>query len=61
MSGKVKIVLPSPDGEHVLVALLSTGEFFGELSLFDGAPRSATTIAAEPTDLLTLNRADLFQ
>ena len=37
ISGKVKIVLPSAEGEAVLVALLSTGDFFGELSLFDGA------------------------
>lgn len=60
ISGKVKIVLPSPDGENVLVALLSTGDFFGELSLFDGEPRSATAIAADSTEILTLDQKDLF-
>ena len=61
ISGKVKIALPSAEGENVLVALLSTGDFFGELSLFDGEPRSATSIAAESTDILTLDQADLFE
>ncbi len=61
ISGKVKIVLPSAEGEAVLVALLSTGDFFGELSLFDGEPRSATSIASEPTDILTLDQKDLFE
>lgn len=61
ISGKVKIALPSSDGENVLVALLSTGDFFGELSLFDGEPRSATSIATEPTDILTLDRDDLIK
>lgn len=60
ISGKVKIVLPSTDGENVLVALLSTGDFFGELSLFDGEPRSATAISAESTEILTLDQKDLF-
>ena len=61
ISGKVKIALPSAEGENVLVALLSTGDFFGELSLFDGEPRSATSIAAEATDILTLDQEDLFE
>ena len=60
ISGKVKIALPSSEGENVLVALLSTGDFFGELSLFDGEPRSATSIATEATDILTLDRDDLI-
>ncbi len=60
ISGKVKIVLPSAEGDAVLVALLSTGDFFGELSLFDGEPRSATSIAAEATDILTLDQEDLL-
>ncbi len=58
IAGKVKIILPSPEGESVIVALLSTGEFFGELSLFDGAPRSATAVASEPTEILTLDKGD---
>ena len=58
IAGKVKILLPSDEGENVIVAMLSTGEFFGELSLFDGAPRSATAVACEATEILTLDKDD---
>ncbi|HBK78613.1 MAG TPA: Crp/Fnr family transcriptional regulator [Nitrospinae bacterium] len=61
ISGKVKIVLPSAEGDNVIVALLSTGDFFGELSLFDGEPRSATTIAVDSTEILTLAQEDFFR
>ena len=60
ISGKVKIVPPSPEGESVLVAILSTGDFFGELSLFDKERRSATAIAADPLETLTLDQTDFI-
>jgi CRP/FNR family transcriptional regulator, cyclic AMP receptor protein len=59
-SGAVKIVLPSPDGdEEAIIATLRPGDFFGELALVDGADRSATAIAHEPTAAYQLNRFDL--
>ncbi len=54
--GKVRIVLPSPEGEEVTVAILGSGEFFGEFSLLDGEPRSATAIAGEDTRTVVVNR-----
>ncbi|MEA2002841.1 MAG: cyclic nucleotide-binding domain-containing protein [Actinomycetota bacterium] len=42
---------------HV-VAQMTVGEFFGELSLIDGEPRSATVVAVEDVVLLTLSAAD---
>jgi CRP/FNR family transcriptional regulator, cyclic AMP receptor protein len=59
-AGAVKIVLPSADGEEAIIATLRPGDFFGELSLLDGAPRSATAVALEPTDTLALPR-DAFR
>ena len=56
-SGAVKIVLPSLDGEEAIIATLRSGDFFGELALLDGAPRSATAIALEATETWTLPRA----
>ena len=56
-SGAVKIVLPSPEGDEAIIATLRPGDFFGELALLDGAPRSATATAIEATDTLDLPRA----
>lgn len=54
--GSVKIVLVSPQGEEAIVATLKPGDFFGELTLIDGAPRSATAVAVGPTETLLLAR-----
>ena len=56
LSGQVKIVLPSDGGEEALLGQLDSGDFFGELSLIDGQPRSATIVASEPTETLVLHR-----
>lgn len=50
-SGSVKVVLGSPGGEEAIIATLGRGDFFGELSVLDGAERSATAVALEPTEL----------
>jgi CRP-like cAMP-binding protein len=58
-AGLVKISRISPDGDEAIVTTLGPGESFGELVLLDGAPRSATAAALEPTETLTLSR-DVF-
>ncbi len=55
-TGAVKIVLPSAEGEEAIIATLRPGDFFGELALLDGAPRSATATALEPSETLVLPR-----
>lgn len=55
-SGAVKVVVPSEEGDEAILATLRRGDFFGELALLDGAPRSASAIALEPTEVLTLPR-----
>jgi uncharacterized membrane protein len=44
---------------HVVLATLFPGQYFGELSLFDGAPRSATATAVQKTGVIRLDRDDL--
>jgi CRP/FNR family cyclic AMP-dependent transcriptional regulator len=56
VSGAVKIVLPSPDGEEAIIATLKPGDFFGELALLDGSPRSTTATAMENTETQALPR-----
>lgn len=46
---------------RVILATLFTGQYFGELSLFDGTPRSATATATKPSSLLRLDRDDLVE
>jgi len=56
MSGSIKITLPADTGEEAILATLRPGDFFGELALLDGAPRSATAVAIEPTETYILAR-----
>jgi len=58
--GQVKIHTSSPDGEEVILTILKDGDFFGELSLLDGRPRSATATALDNIEVLMLHRDDLL-
>jgi CRP/FNR family transcriptional regulator/CRP/FNR family cyclic AMP-dependent transcriptional regulator len=58
--GSVKIVLPSTEGDEAIIATLQPGDFFGELALLDGQPRSATAVAVEAAETLSLPR-DTFR
>ena len=60
LEGSLRVVLRGEDGEQVL-ALLSPGEIFGELSLFDGEPRSATVIAVKTSRLAFFDKATVFR
>jgi CRP/FNR family transcriptional regulator, cyclic AMP receptor protein len=59
--GRVKVAIPSPQGDEVILAILSAGEILGELSLIDGKPRSATVEAIEETEVFCLRREDFLQ
>src|SRR5947209_6084751 len=54
--GNVEISYTNEEGEEVSLAVLGRGAFFGELSLLDGEPHSATARTGVPTRLLTLDR-----
>jgi len=51
--GEVDIVVPAR-GEELIVATFQPGSFFGEMAVFDSAPRSATARASAPTKLICL-------
>ena len=56
-NGAVKITIPPADGsEPAILTTIGPGGFFGELSLLDGAARSATAVALEPTETQILRR-----
>lgn len=56
--GKVKITHSTLEGQEALLAILGSGDFFGELALLDDSPRSATAEALDITETLTLHRTD---
>ena len=58
ISGRLKVMMSDDEGREVILAILNQGEFFGEMGLIDEAPRSATVIAIEPCELLTINKLD---
>ena len=53
-SGKVNLYKEKQD-KRVLIATVDPGDFFGEMTLVDSSPRSATAIAAEDTQLIVLD------
>jgi len=58
--GTIKIVLPSRLGDEVIVTIFSEGDFFGEMALFDGEPRSADALAMESSKIYMLSRNDFL-
>ncbi|MGI8491517.1 MAG: Crp/Fnr family transcriptional regulator [Acidimicrobiales bacterium] len=58
-SGRIAIGRRSPDGRESLVALMETGDLFGEMSLFDQGDRSASARALEPSVVLRLPYAQV--
>jgi CRP/FNR family transcriptional regulator, cyclic AMP receptor protein len=59
-TGQMSVVRET-QSEALILATLGPGEFFGELSLFDQGPRSATVIAAEDSETLSLGRSDILE
>jgi CRP-like cAMP-binding protein len=60
-NGRVKIVLGSNEGKELVISVLGPGDFFGELALLDGEPRSADAVTMDACDLWLLARDDFLQ
>lgn len=60
-SGRVALSMRSFEEKESIVALMEAGDLFGEMSLFDGQPRSAGARALEPTELVALPFAPLTE
>jgi diguanylate cyclase (GGDEF)-like protein len=55
--GKVSISIALPDGSEHEITRVNPGDYFGEFSIFDNAPRSATCRALEKSSLFALSKA----
>jgi cAMP-dependent protein kinase regulator len=58
-TGAVKAWMRNREGRHVLVRRLGEGDFFGEISVLTGSPRTATVVASSPCEVLELDRPTL--
>lgn len=59
-SGRVEILQRSDDGDQRL-ALLEPGDFFGEMSMFEEEPRSATVRAVGEARILSVDKRTLLR
>ncbi len=57
LEGRVKVSKRINDIEERFLKYLSDGDFFGELALIHGAPRTATVVTEEPTQVLEIKKA----
>ena len=60
VNGRVKVTVMSEDGREVILSILKDGDIFGEMSLIDGKPRSASVISTAETELILLRRPDFL-
>lgn len=58
-SGEVEIFVEDTTGQRIVFETAKQGDFFGELSLLDGDPRSASAVAIAQTSALRIDRDDL--
>jgi len=56
ISGRLKVMMGEADGKEVILSIIGPGEFFGEMGLIDDNPRSASVIAIEPCELLSVTK-----
>lgn len=60
LAGRAKVQRSDSEGKEVILAVLGSGEFFGEMSLVDDAPRSASVITLEPCEFMAVGK-DAFK
>ena len=61
LSGRAKVQRSDSEGKEVILAVLTSGEFFGEMSLIDDAPRSASVITIESCDFMAIQKETFKQ
>jgi len=60
-TGRVQVYVENTQGEKIILGENERGDVFGEISLLDGGPRTASAVAVEDTETLTLDREKLLE
>ncbi len=58
LNGRARVLTADTRGREVILAVLESGDYVGEMSLIDNEPHSATVRAEIQTDMLVLQRSD---
>ena len=58
-SGEVEVFFKDDTGKRIVLETAKAGEVFGELSLLDGGPRTASVVATQDLEALRVDRANL--
>lgn len=59
-SGEIELFVKDTTGQKIVLTVAETNDLFGELSMLDSRPRSATAVALVDSELLLLDRGDLL-
>lgn len=59
-SGCIDLVLSTPDGRELAINSMGPGELFGELGVITGRSRSATAVARQPSQVVTIPGEDFL-
>ena len=60
-SGRVKVFIGDEDGREIILKILGPGDFFGEMSMIDSQPRSASVATLEPSVFKVLSHQAFTQ
>ncbi len=61
LTGQVQVFTENKEGERIVLSENENSDVFGEISMLDGGPRTASAIAVEDSEVLRLNREGLQQ
>jgi uncharacterized membrane protein len=59
-SGAIELFIKDNSGQKIVLKIAEESDIFGEISMLDNRPRSASAVALEPTELFSLDRDDLL-
>ncbi len=59
ISGEAEVLAPDVSGHEIAVSHLGRGDFFGEIALLQGTPRTATVRATQPSEFIVITRRTL--
>jgi uncharacterized membrane protein len=60
-SGEVEIFFKNDTGERIVLETARTGDFFGEISLLDSGPRTASAVVTKDLEAIVVDRGDLAE